>query len=278
MLRALGDYGRLMVFPSNLHMERSVSDPALSAESGWLERFHPTRIPLLGRAAFVWRCLPLALSGKALARKPAYSARAGSSSPTLPISNLFDLNATVAEHWLYLPSVGFLIFFAGCRLRFARAFSTGHSRLRLRRGGGIERAQRSSAAAIGSIPKPSTDELSSPGGASSRDRASIWRAFTRSAANMPKRKRFCARCCESIRIIQWPATIWLTYRFARARQRKLRRCSSRPARAPQKIATNIRALGLAASTWLTFAHREKDDETALPSWKKRGVIIPEFGT
>jgi hypothetical protein len=28
----------------------------------------------------------------------------------LPTSNLFGLNATVAEHWLYLPSVGFLIF------------------------------------------------------------------------------------------------------------------------------------------------------------------------
>jgi len=31
----------------------------------------------------------------------------------LPISNLFDLNATVAEHWLYLPSVGFFVFLAG---------------------------------------------------------------------------------------------------------------------------------------------------------------------
>ena len=31
----------------------------------------------------------------------------------LPISNLFDLNATVAEHWLYLPSVGFCIFLGG---------------------------------------------------------------------------------------------------------------------------------------------------------------------
>jgi Flp pilus assembly protein TadD len=32
----------------------------------------------------------------------------------LPISNLIELNATVAEHWLYLPSVGFLLFLAGC--------------------------------------------------------------------------------------------------------------------------------------------------------------------
>src|SRR5207249_6165814 len=28
----------------------------------------------------------------------------------LPISNLIDLNATVAEHWLYLPSIGFFVF------------------------------------------------------------------------------------------------------------------------------------------------------------------------
>ncbi|HEX8280893.1 MAG TPA: tetratricopeptide repeat protein, partial [Chthoniobacterales bacterium] len=34
----------------------------------------------------------------------------------LPTSNIVELNATVAEHWLYLPSVGLLIFLAGCAL------------------------------------------------------------------------------------------------------------------------------------------------------------------
>ena len=34
----------------------------------------------------------------------------------LPISNLFSLNASVAEHWLYLPSIGFLLFLRGWRL------------------------------------------------------------------------------------------------------------------------------------------------------------------
>ena len=34
----------------------------------------------------------------------------------LPISNLFSLNASVAEHWLYLPSIGFLLFLAGIAL------------------------------------------------------------------------------------------------------------------------------------------------------------------
>src|SRR5438874_9066817 len=39
-----------------------------------------------------------------------------------PISNIVQLNATVAEHWLYLPSVGFLIFLAGCALDLPRKF------------------------------------------------------------------------------------------------------------------------------------------------------------
>jgi tetratricopeptide (TPR) repeat protein len=38
----------------------------------------------------------------------------------LPISNLVDLNATVAEHWLYLPSVGFILFIAGCLVALPR--------------------------------------------------------------------------------------------------------------------------------------------------------------
>ncbi len=36
----------------------------------------------------------------------------------LPISNVVDLNATVAEHWLYLPSVGAFIFLLGCAAEF----------------------------------------------------------------------------------------------------------------------------------------------------------------
>src|SRR5205807_1966316 len=40
----------------------------------------------------------------------------------LPISNIVSLNATVAEHWLYLPSVGFLIFLAGSAFDLPRSF------------------------------------------------------------------------------------------------------------------------------------------------------------
>jgi predicted Zn-dependent protease len=43
----------------------------------------------------------------------------------LPISNIVQLNATVAEHWLYLPSVGFLLFLGGCALDLPRRWGTG---------------------------------------------------------------------------------------------------------------------------------------------------------
>jgi len=40
----------------------------------------------------------------------------------LPVSNLITLNATVAEHWLYLPSVGLLIFVVGAVLELPVSF------------------------------------------------------------------------------------------------------------------------------------------------------------
>jgi lipopolysaccharide biosynthesis regulator YciM len=36
-----------------------------------------------------------------------------------------QLNATVAEHWLYLPSVGFLLFLGGCALDLPRKLGAG---------------------------------------------------------------------------------------------------------------------------------------------------------
>lgn len=115
MLRALGDYGRLMIFPTNLHMERNVFDPApLRNNASWRAASTVEYLSVAGvlvLAAFVagafWRgrgqrVRILGVSWFVLTY--------------LPTSNLFDLNATVAEHWLYLPSVGFLIFATGCVL------------------------------------------------------------------------------------------------------------------------------------------------------------------
>ncbi|MEO8439597.1 MAG: tetratricopeptide repeat protein [Spartobacteria bacterium] len=124
MGRALGDYTRLMLFPSNLHMERTVVEPRnyLSLKE-WSQSAGTEYLSVLG----LFACAALAYG----------CARAGIGQRTrvfgaswfvlgfLPISNLIELNATVAEHWLYLPSAGLLIFLAGCALDL----SVNHRRL-----------------------------------------------------------------------------------------------------------------------------------------------------
>jgi protein O-mannosyl-transferase len=107
MLRALGDYGRLMIYPANLHIERSVR--ASADESTAL--------------LFIFGLVTAAALAYGACRKgKAQSIRllgvAWFTLAFLPVSNLFPLNATVAEHWLYLPSVGLLIFIAGIVLEW----------------------------------------------------------------------------------------------------------------------------------------------------------------
>jgi TolA-binding protein len=102
MLRALGDYTRLMVFPSNLHVERSVR---------WSTENSNVLLSLLGSVTAIVLVFGAVRKGKAQPIR--IFGAAWFVLAFLPISNLFPLNATVAEHWLYLPSVGLLIFFAG---------------------------------------------------------------------------------------------------------------------------------------------------------------------
>jgi protein O-mannosyl-transferase len=115
MARALGDYGRLMVFPSNLHVERTLVTRADAGPSkGWWQFIQKEYLSLIGILVAV------ALLSGSFRRGKAQGIRALGASwfviAFLPISNLFELNATVAEHWLYLPSVGFLLFILGCCL------------------------------------------------------------------------------------------------------------------------------------------------------------------
>jgi protein O-mannosyl-transferase len=124
MLRALGDYGRLMVFPGNLHMERTIFDPGnyLSRES-WRKTVASEYLSILGLvvlAAFIYGCAKSGIGQRARMMGTVWFFAA-----YFPISNIVQLNATVAEHWLYLPSVGFLIFFAGCTLDLPRRFRVG---------------------------------------------------------------------------------------------------------------------------------------------------------
>ena len=124
MLRALGDYGRLMVFPGNLHMERTIFDPAnyLSRES-WRKTAASEYLSILGLVvltAFIYGCARHGIGQRVRIMGAVWFFTA-----YLPISNIVQLNATVAEHWLYLPSVGFLLFLGGCALDLPRRFGRG---------------------------------------------------------------------------------------------------------------------------------------------------------
>ncbi len=115
MLRALGDYSGLMIFPSNLHMERTLQRARnYGSGASWKEiatAEHLSIVGVLALAALAYGCRR---SGEG--RRLRLFGAAWFFIGFLPISNIVELNATVAEHWLYLPSVGFLIFLAGCAL------------------------------------------------------------------------------------------------------------------------------------------------------------------
>jgi Flp pilus assembly protein TadD len=84
---AIADYAALLIFPINLHMERN-------AGSGG--------ILLLGVGLFVGFFI---VARRAHRTNPtALFCLLAFSAAYLPISNLLPLNASLAEHWLYLPS------------------------------------------------------------------------------------------------------------------------------------------------------------------------------
>ena len=115
MARALGDYGRLMIWPSNLHMERTVFDPAtFQNRASWRADASVEYLSIAG--LLVAAGLVAIAARKGPARGIRIFGAAWFLFTYLPTSNLFQLNATVAEHWLYLPSVGFIIFAVGCAL------------------------------------------------------------------------------------------------------------------------------------------------------------------
>lgn len=120
VFRALGDYGRLLSWPTKLHMERTVFDvDSLQGNTGWRDEIQVEYLSIGG--LLLATVLLVGACRKGLARPVRVFGAAWFFLAFLPVSNLFDLNATVAEHWLYLPSVGFLIFAAGCCLDFPRS-------------------------------------------------------------------------------------------------------------------------------------------------------------
>jgi protein O-mannosyl-transferase len=112
MLRALGDYGRLLVFPARLHVERTILEPAsLRNHSSWQSTIARQGLSVGGM--LVLGVLLFGACRNGVGRRVRCFGASWFLLTYLPISNLFDLNATVAEHWLYLPSVGFMIFVVG---------------------------------------------------------------------------------------------------------------------------------------------------------------------
>jgi tetratricopeptide (TPR) repeat protein len=106
--RAFAEYTGLILFPANLHMDRDVeshpfgpSDESVRG-AAWRELQTLAGIALIAAAIF-W----LVRSRK---KEPAVFACLVLAALTyLPISGAFSLNATIAEHWLYLPSAFFLL-------------------------------------------------------------------------------------------------------------------------------------------------------------------------
>ncbi len=112
MMRALGDYGRLLIFPANLHMERTVFNPELyKTNATWQKSVATEYLSIFGLAFAALLGLGCSWSGPG--RRVRIFGACWFLVGFLPVSNLFDLNATVAEHWLYLPSVGVLLFAVG---------------------------------------------------------------------------------------------------------------------------------------------------------------------
>ncbi len=101
--RAVAEYAGLIVFPLNLHMDRDVEtqpsgfSEASLAHAAWREL--QTLLGLILIAAFFYWML------QARKRNPTvFIALLFALIAYLPISGVITLNATAAEHWIYLPS------------------------------------------------------------------------------------------------------------------------------------------------------------------------------
>jgi protein O-mannosyl-transferase len=101
--RAVAEYAGLLLFPWNLHVDRNVEtqpsglDEATLAQAAWREL--QTLLGLILIAAFLYWMV------RTRKRNPAaFLSLLFALITYLPISGIVALNATVAEHWIYLPS------------------------------------------------------------------------------------------------------------------------------------------------------------------------------
>ncbi len=101
--RAVAEYAGLILLPLNLHMERDVDtrftgpDDSRMTAAAWRELQTLLGIVLMAALAY-WMI-------RARKRDPAvFMCLVFLAVSYLPVSGIVELNATIAEHWLYLPS------------------------------------------------------------------------------------------------------------------------------------------------------------------------------
>ena len=112
VLRALGEYSRLAVWPADLHMERAVTvERMFRTPATWRDQLAFDSRALIGILAA--GVLIVGVFKRGCGRKARVFGTLWFTAGFLPISNVVDLNATAAEHWMYLPLAGLLFVFAG---------------------------------------------------------------------------------------------------------------------------------------------------------------------
>ena len=112
IFRALGDYAGLLLAPITLTMERRVWPELVRVSVTWSN--FPQHFGWLGCLGLL--VLIIVIAGASWRGKGQRLRALGAlwfGLCFLPISNLFPLNAQVAEHWMYLASVGAMLFATG---------------------------------------------------------------------------------------------------------------------------------------------------------------------
>lgn len=111
-MRAIGDYCGLMLAPVRLMMERSLGNADLySNRTNWWRGVGAEYLSIVGGCALLLSAWLWVRRGAARSLR-----RFGLIwffVSIAPISNLIPLNAEVAEHWIYLASIGFILAMAG---------------------------------------------------------------------------------------------------------------------------------------------------------------------
>ena len=117
--RAVAEYASLLVAPLSLHMERDVSTRPQDSVDATLRNARLREFQTLAGVLLILGLLAWGQRGRRL--DPLIPLALGAFLVAyLPVSNVISLNATAAEHWLYVPSA--FLFFAAAR-------TLAHSRL-----------------------------------------------------------------------------------------------------------------------------------------------------